>query len=76
MLNIIIRGNFEDYRKSAGETGSSTFEISRFLEYTEKSIEEEYLPVTDETLSQLRDFPAVFMSEMQLVEDDDLTYYV
>ncbi|KAA3509209.1 FRG domain-containing protein [Agrobacterium rosae] len=76
MLNLIIRANFEDYRKSAGEIGSSSFEIARFLEYTEKSIEAEYLPVTDETLSRLRDFPTVFMSEMQSLEDDDLTYYV
>ncbi len=76
MLNLIIRGNFDDYRKSVGETGSSKFEISRFLEYTKKSIEAEYLPVTDEKLSRLRDFPTVFMSEIQSVEDDDLTYYV
>lgn len=58
--------SFDDseWNVNLGEEQSSTFSLSRFLEYTDPLLREKLNPVSDTSLAFLEKIPTIFMSEL------------
>ncbi len=64
MFSLIMSHDTDAWRFPVGYHGRATFSLSRFLEYTDDEIVETFQPVTDESLTRLASWPAIFMSEL------------
>jgi hypothetical protein len=71
-----MSSNEEEWNLANGQSSRSTFSLPRFLEYTEKSIEERFQPISQSSLDFLSTVPAIFMSELQFDRTDGKTEYV
>ncbi|QDC39015.1 FRG domain-containing protein [Sphingobium fuliginis] len=60
-----MAANDKDWEVPAGVTHRASFMLSRYLEYTDPSIELKLKPVSSETLAYLAEIPALFMSEIK-----------
>ncbi|MCE1235362.1 MAG: FRG domain-containing protein [Hyphomicrobiales bacterium] len=65
-----------DWSLRVGQKGTSVFSVSRFLEYTESSIEEKLKPISSTVFTFLAELPTVFMSELQTDRGDNLRSFV
>ncbi|MBB5044996.1 FRG domain-containing protein [Shinella fusca] len=64
MYNLIMAAVDSDWNAPIGVEMEATFDLSRFLEYTEETLAQIFKPVSDTSLQFLSQLPAVFMSEL------------
>lgn len=64
MLNLIMVARDDNWNVHVGEVGSSTFPISRYLEYTDDQIAYKFNRLDISTFSKLKSLPCVFMTEV------------
>ncbi|ACS55858.1 FRG domain protein [Rhizobium leguminosarum bv. trifolii WSM1325] len=65
MYNLLMMGNDDEWNVALGSVSEASFPLSRYLEYTEESIEQRLKPITTEVVTFLSQLPTLFMSELQ-----------
>lgn len=65
MYNLLMMGNDSGWDNALGTGTKGSFPLSRYLEYTEESIEQRLKPITSEVVRFLSRLPTIFMSEFQ-----------
>lgn len=65
MYSLVMSHDDSDWNVAVGTNGISSFSLSRYLEYTDTSLEEKLTPVSASTLAFLSEIPAVFLSELR-----------
>ncbi len=64
-----MMGNDDDWNVALGSFDEASFPLSRYLEYTEESIEQRLKPITSEVVTFLSRLATLFMSELQSDQD-------
>lgn len=65
MYSLIMASVDDEWEVPVGQVSTGTFELSRFLEYTDETLAQLFKPVSPSTLAFLGELPAAFMSELQ-----------
>lgn len=65
MYSLIMAAVDDEWEVPVGQEFTGTFELSRFLEYTDETLAQLFKPVSPSTLAFLTELPAAFMSELQ-----------
>lgn len=75
MYNLLMSHNVEEWELPEGQVSYATFSLARFLEYTEKQIEDRLQPVGQAAFDFVALLPAVFMSELQFEGDKGFVHF-
>ncbi len=69
LYNLLMMGNDDEWNVAIGSVNEASFPLSRYLEYTEESIEQRLKPITSEVVEFLSRLATLFMSELQTDQD-------
>ena len=57
------------YRRGEWDRGGATFDLGRYLEFTNDSLVHKLKPITEDVIEQLKSWPALFAYELATCED-------